>query len=193
MALPSSICELPWVVGRWQHGYMGSSASTDYCSFTKAVEHLADRWCLLIVRELAMFGPQGFNTLAIGLPGRISRSVLAARLRTLSDLGLVARAPAGPGKAASYHLTDAGRALEPTLLSLRDWADSHLPQDLAMVERDPDIVLGWLAGRVDSRRLPAQQAVVAMTMHHRSSVHRGWMLLRDVGWWFTSSDTGSAQ
>ncbi len=54
---------------------MGSSAKTEYCAFTKAVEHLGDRWSLLIVREIAQFGPQGFNTLATGLPGRVSRSV----------------------------------------------------------------------------------------------------------------------
>ena len=54
---------------------MGSSAKTDYCAFTKAVEHLGDRWSFLIVRELAMIGAQGFNILATGLPGHISRSV----------------------------------------------------------------------------------------------------------------------
>ena len=42
---------------------MGSSEFVGYCSFTKAIEHLGDRWSLLIVRELGMFGPQGFNDL----------------------------------------------------------------------------------------------------------------------------------
>jgi DNA-binding HxlR family transcriptional regulator len=37
---------------------MGSSEKTEYCAFTKAVEHLGDRWNLLIVRELAFLGPQ---------------------------------------------------------------------------------------------------------------------------------------
>jgi DNA-binding HxlR family transcriptional regulator len=37
---------------------MGSSEKTEYCAFTEAVEHLGDRWNLLIVRELALFGPQ---------------------------------------------------------------------------------------------------------------------------------------
>ena len=70
---------------------MGSSEFAGYCSFTKAIEHLGDRWSLLIVRELGMFGPQGFNDLVSGLPGRISRSVLADRLRRLETLGLVSR------------------------------------------------------------------------------------------------------
>ena len=70
---------------------MGSREFVGYCSFTKAIEHLGDRWSLLIVRELGMFGPQGFNDLVTGLPGRISRSVLADRLRRLETLGLVSR------------------------------------------------------------------------------------------------------
>ena len=72
---------------------MGSSDVVEFCSFTKAIEHLGDRWSLLIVRQLGTFGPQGFNDLVAGLPGRISRSVLADRVRRLQTLGLVARAP----------------------------------------------------------------------------------------------------
>ena len=70
---------------------MGSSEFVGYCSYTKAIEHLGDRWSLLVLRELGMFGAQGFNDLTTGLPGRISRSVLADRLRRLEVLGLVAR------------------------------------------------------------------------------------------------------
>ena len=66
---------------------MGSSEKTEYCAFTKAVEHLGDRWGLLIVRELALLGPQGFNTLATGLPGHVSQSVLTDKLRELEEMG----------------------------------------------------------------------------------------------------------
>jgi DNA-binding HxlR family transcriptional regulator len=64
-------------------------ADGDYCSYTKAVEHLGERWSLVILRDLLMHGTLGFNALAAGLPG-ISRSVLAAR-RASSPKGLVAR------------------------------------------------------------------------------------------------------
>ena len=70
---------------------MGSSQTGNYCAFTKAIERLGDRWSLLIVRELVVFGRQGFNTLAEGLPGHVSRSVLAGKLRKLEELGIVAR------------------------------------------------------------------------------------------------------
>ena len=65
---------------------MGSREFPGYCSFTKAIEHLGDRWSLLIVRRLGESGPVGFNELSRALPGRISRSVLAERLKRLEML-----------------------------------------------------------------------------------------------------------
>lgn len=150
---------------------MGSSEFTGYCSFTKAIEHLGDRWNLFILRELAMFGPQGFNDLATGLPGRISRSVLADRLRKLQSLGLVAHAE------GVYRLTAAGTGLVPTIMSLRGWAETWLPDDPDMVERDPDVVLGWLARRAVAERLPDRPVVLEFTLHHHRE-HRWWLVLQ---------------
>src|SRR5215211_1342947 len=76
----------------WDNRRVGQKG--DYCAFTKTVEHLGDRWSLVILRELTLHGPRGFNVLADGLPG-ISRSVLAARLRKLEELELIARVAAG--------------------------------------------------------------------------------------------------
>ncbi|MEO6577557.1 MAG: hypothetical protein ABIO99_01475 [Candidatus Limnocylindria bacterium] len=65
---------------------MGSSEKTEYCAFIEAVEHLGDRPSRLTVSELALFGPQWFNTLATGLPGHTSRSVPTDKLRKLAAL-----------------------------------------------------------------------------------------------------------
>jgi DNA-binding HxlR family transcriptional regulator len=151
---------------------MGSSEFTGYCSFTKAIEHLADRWNLFILRELSMFGPQGFNDLVAGLPGRISRSVLVDRLRKLENLGLVTHADGAP-----YRLTAAGADLVPTFMSLRGWAETWLPDDPDMVERDPDVVLAWLARRATPGRLPDRPVVVEFTTHHQHE-HRWWLVLQ---------------
>ena len=144
----------------------------DYCSFTKAVEHLGDRWNLLIVADLVASGPQGFNALAARLPGRIARSVLAERLRRLTDLGLVGRS-AGRGP---YRLTPAGEGLASTLLALRDWSTTWLPDDPAIVDRDPDVVLAWLTHRVARGALPAQPVVIEIRMRHER-LHRCWLVL----------------
>ena len=151
---------------------MHSREPSGYCSFTKAIEHLGDRWSLLIVRQLGVFGPLGFNELSRSLPGRISRSVLTQRLRRLETLGVVSREAS-----TGYRLTTVGAGLMPVLYSLRAWAESWLPEDPAMVERDPDVVVVWLAQRVHSARLPSEPVVLEFWPHEHG--RRYWLVLQD--------------
>jgi DNA-binding HxlR family transcriptional regulator len=149
--------------------------SSEYCAFTKAVEHFGDRWSLVIVRELLLRGALGFNGIAEGLPG-ISRSVLAARLHKLEDLGVIERAePLGNG-VPGYRLTHSGRALRPILSGLRTWSERFVPQDPAMVERDPDIVPMWLTQRLDANAFPARPVVIDLTIAG-SGAERFWLVL----------------
>lgn len=154
---------------------MGSSASGDYCAFTKAVEHLGDRWSLLIVRELAMVGPQGFNTLATGLPGHVSRSVLSTKLRKLEELGLIARSPAG-SRHARYSLAPAGEQLVPTLKSLWHWAERWIPEDPSLAQRDPTVLAFWLSRQVIPAAVPDRQTVVEIVVTGPEET-RSWLLL----------------
>jgi DNA-binding HxlR family transcriptional regulator len=156
---------------------MGSSANTEYCAFTKAVEHLGDRWSLLIVRELAQFGPQGFNTLATGLPGRISRSVLRDKLRRLEEIGLVARDPSVTTRLAPYCLTPAGEQLVPTLMSFWEWAKHWVPEDAAVAQRDPTIILWWLRHRIRAEAVPERQVAIELAMGGDGAAARSWLLL----------------
>ena len=149
---------------------MGSHEFPGYCSFTKAIEHLGDRWSLLIVRQLGAFGPLGFNELGRALPGRISRSVLAERLKRLEVLGLVSREGTG-----GYRLTTVGAGLMPVLLSLQGWSETWLPEDPAMMERDPDVVLAWLSQRVRGR-LPDEPVVLEIWPHEHG--RRYWLVLQ---------------
>jgi len=154
---------------------MGSTDVTDYCAFSKAIEHLGDRWSLPILAQLVLLGPLSFNEFASGLPGHISRSVLADKLRKLEQLGLVSHDGSGR-RPDPYRLTAAGNDLAPTILALRNWAEGWLPDDVAIVERDPEIVLGWLTKRIDVAGLPERQAVVEIAMRHENE-HRCWLVL----------------
>jgi DNA-binding HxlR family transcriptional regulator len=148
--------------------------SSDYCAFAKAVEHFGDRWSLVIVRELMLRGTLGFNGIAEGLP--ISRSVLAARLRKLEDLGVIERAEGLGSGVPGYRLTHSGRALRPILSGLRTWSERFVPQDPAMVERDPDIVPMWLTQRLDPNAFPARPVVIDLTVDG-SGAKRFWLVL----------------
>lgn len=148
----------------------------DYCSFEKAVEHLGDRWSLLIVRELALHGSRGFNALVESLPG-ISRPVLVRRLRKLEDFGVVAREPSPPGhRSGPYRLAPAGERLAPTLRSLHSWAEDWATSDpVAAARRDPDVIGFWLKLRVDRRNLPDVPVVVVVSIGEPA--RSGWLVL----------------
>lgn len=91
-----------------------------FCALARALDHVGDRWTLLIVREL-LPGPRRFAELAAGLPG-IAPNLLVERLRALQAGGIVERSPHPPRSGAvTYALTDFGRGLEPAVHALIRW------------------------------------------------------------------------
>ena len=147
----------------------------DYCSYTKAVEHLGDRWSLVILRELVLHGTSGFNAIAAGLPG-ISRSVLAARLRKLEELGLITRDRGRGGGVPGYCLTPAGHELQPIMRGLWTWSKRWVPEDPIWAERDPDVIIAWLSHRVDRNALPTGRTVIQLDIEG-TNAKRGWLVL----------------
>ena len=99
-----------------------------YCSVAKALDVVGDRWTLLIIRELLLQGPCRYTDLKGGLPG-IATNLLADRLRELERAGLIWREEAAPPVAtALFHLTDAGKELEPVLNALGGWGIRYMAQ-----------------------------------------------------------------
>jgi DNA-binding HxlR family transcriptional regulator len=91
-----------------------------FCGLARSLDHVGDRWTLLIVREL-LLGDRSFRELEEALPG-ISPSLLAQRLTVLTGDGVIARNDAPPrSKRVDYRLTDVGRALEPVIAELIRW------------------------------------------------------------------------
>jgi DNA-binding HxlR family transcriptional regulator len=99
-----------------------------YCSVAKALDVVGDRWTLLIIRELLQQGPCRYTDLKSGLPG-IATNLLADRLRELEGAGLLRREEAPPPVATTlFHLTDAGRELQPVLDALGGWGIRYMAQ-----------------------------------------------------------------
>src|SRR5664279_4535724 len=92
----------------------------EYCPIAASVEVLGDRWTPLILREV-MVGASGFNEIHRGIP-RISRTLLAQRLRELQRRGLMTHVASRPGRSGVYTLTAAGQALTPIVWSMGAWA-----------------------------------------------------------------------
>lgn len=81
---------------------------------------IGDRWTMLLVRDL-LLGPKRYTDLVSGMPG-IGTNLLADRLRELEADGLIERAVLPPPAGSTvYQLTEAGKALEPVVISLGRW------------------------------------------------------------------------
>lgn len=129
-----------------------------YCPMTLALEVLGERWTLLIIRDL-LLGVCRFNDLARGLPG-ISRPLLSQRLRQLEANGIVERRVMDGGRLTQYHLTAAGRELQPIVGAFVIWGTRWAFSDPQPVHLDPVLLLWWLRGVVQRDRLPAHRVVV---------------------------------
>ena len=91
-----------------------------YCPAARALDVVGERWTLLVVREL-LVGPKRYTDLQDGLPG-IGPGVLAARLRTLENAGLVVKRRLAPPAASTvYSLTERGEGLASVLTELFHW------------------------------------------------------------------------
>ena len=129
-----------------------------FCPVSVASEVLADRWTLLIVRELIL-GNTRFNDIARGLPG-ISRTLLAQRLRHLERKGVVELWPSPTGKGSEYHLTAAGKDLETVVDVLGRWVVEWMFDELRPHEVEPVTLTWWMHRRVDEEQLPPGRVVI---------------------------------
>src|SRR5512140_1267360 len=120
-----------------------------FCSVARALDLLGERWTLLIVREL-LSGSTRFGDVRRGIP-RISRTMLAARLRELLDAGVITRdGDDGP----TYALTEAGHELMNTVRDLGTWGQKWLPRTLPPEELDVDALLWDIRRRIRVDELP---------------------------------------
>jgi len=148
----------------WEYG--------QYCPIARAIEILADRWTLLIVREL-LDGVHHFNELDRSLPG-ISRALLVERLRRLEQTGVIVRRQHGHGS-VEYHLTYAGRALQGIIDVLGGWGARWAFGDPRPRELDPVLLLWWMRRHVRREQLPQQRVVVEFDFYGgRSGIY--WLI-----------------
>ena len=115
-------------------------------------EIVAERWNLLIVREL-LTGARGFNDIHRGLPG-LSRTLLSQRLRTLRGFGLVT--PAADG----YELTEAGFELRTVLEALGTWSVRWRFPGPDDDQLNPHLLLWRMRAGLAHDRLPPRRVVI---------------------------------
>ncbi len=160
---------------------------TDYCPISMGVEVLGDRWTPLVIREL-MVGASGFNEIHRGIP-RVSRSLLAQRLRQLERMGLVDRRQGGRGLPGGYTLTPAGEALTPIVWAMGHWAAEWVFADPTDEDCDGLSLLWRLHQHAVPAKLPASRTVVHVVLTGTSAAE-GWLSIDPSGVTLCKDDQG---
>ena len=136
-----------------------------YCPIARATEILAERWNLLIVRNL-MFGADTFSAIAQGVP-TMSRSMLVKRLRELEQAGVITSRAKPSGQGSTYELTEAGADLVEVIDSLGRWAEEWI--DVLPEHADPGFALwAWCMVQLNRDALPPGRVVVAFGVSGRA-------------------------
>lgn len=146
-----------------------------FCSVARTLDLLGERWTLLIVREL-LSGSRRFGEIQRGIP-RISRTMLSARLRELTDAGVIERHE-DSGAAPDYRLTPAGLELAGVVRDLGTWGQRWLPRELQASELDPRPLLWDIHRRVRREALPEKPLVVRIELTDMRRSSRHYLLLR---------------
>ncbi|MEM8605528.1 MAG: helix-turn-helix domain-containing protein [Myxococcota bacterium] len=95
------------------------------CSVAQTLEVIGEWWTLLILRN-AFHGMHKFDDFQKQLG--ISTSVLSARLKKLTDAGVLSRhSSEHDGRSVEYRLTEKGLELYPVMISLKQWGDKWRP------------------------------------------------------------------
>lgn len=134
---------------------MSKKSYKQHCGLARALDVVGERWTLLLIREL-LLGTRKYSQLLGTLKG-LTTNLLAKRLETLQEDGLVVKSSAG------YSLSARGRELEPALLALGAWGQSLL----ADRQSDHRTDVGWALISLKRRYKGSFQAVVELRVGPR--------------------------
>jgi DNA-binding HxlR family transcriptional regulator len=159
-----------------------------YCPIARATEILAERWNLLIVRNL-LFGATTFSSISQGVPA-MSRSMLSKRLRQLEQAGVIASTPKPAGQGSTYGLTEAGADLVGVIDGLGRWAETWV--EVLPEHHDPGFALwAWCQVQLDRSALPDERVVVQFEFPEEAPGNRHfWMLIENRDAELCATDPG---
>ena len=159
-----------------------------FCPIAKASEVLGEKWTVLIVREL-LLGTRRFNDFQRAL-SLISPTVLAKRLKTLEEHGLLFRKAVPGGRATEYHLTPAGRELYPVIEELAVWGMRWARKHMDDSELDVELLMWDIQRRINRDALPGGQAVIRFNFAGLKRYRDWWVVVDESGADLCTNDPG---
>ncbi|MCO4764588.1 MAG: transcriptional regulator [Myxococcales bacterium] len=149
-----------------------------FCPVAKAAEIVAERWTLLVVRELIL-GSRRFNVIRKGVP-LMSPSLLSKRLVQLVDAGVIQRHDTDSGP--EYSPTEAGMALKPIIIALGFWGHRFVQHTIDPADLDPALLMWDVRRGVDGTVVGMKKRkVVRFDLSQIGTGNRRWWLVFDRG------------
>lgn len=148
-----------------------------FCPLAMAAEFLCRRWTILILREL-LLGSRTFNDISRGV-ARMSRTLLSARLKELTERGVVTRQPAEGSQHAKYQLTRAGEALGSVVFGMADWSQEWLQIEPSLENLEPDHLMWSLRRSARPHSNLPDPFIVNVTLSDQPADHRNaWLVFK---------------
>jgi DNA-binding HxlR family transcriptional regulator len=98
------------------------------CPINLATEVLGDRWSLVVLRDVMFGNRRYFRELLRNSDEGIASNILAARLRSLTENGLLSRSEDDSHRQKiRYSLTEPSIQLVPVMAVLGSWGRRHMP------------------------------------------------------------------
>lgn len=98
------------------------------CPINLTLEVVGDKWSLLVLRDMMFGNRRHFRELLTQSNEKISSNILADRLKTLMEAGVISRTDDPTHKQKGiYSLTERGIQLLPVLAQMSAWGLHHLP------------------------------------------------------------------
>ncbi len=144
-----------------------------FCPVALSSEVLAERWTLLVVREL-LAGARRFNEIRRGVP-RLSPTLLKERLRTLERAGIVERVPTTHTRGSDYQLTQAGEELRAVVAAIGQWGQ-RWARDIRPADLDPGWLVWAMHRRLNTAAMPAGRTVIEIEFSDSPKQRRFWLV-----------------
>jgi DNA-binding HxlR family transcriptional regulator len=149
-----------------------------FCPVALASEVLAERWTLLIVREL-LAGARRFNDIRRGVP-RLSPTLLRQRLHTLERAGIVERERSAATGGPEYSLTESGLSLRSVVASIGEWGQ-RWARDIRPEDLDPGWLVWAMHRRLNTPAMPPGRTVIEIEFVDAPTKQRRFWLVHYAG------------
>jgi DNA-binding HxlR family transcriptional regulator len=160
---------------------MTQGSYKQFCPVAMAAEILCTRWTVVVLREM-IAGSTRFNDLRRGVP-RMSPALLSQRLKELEEAGVIERKRGGEASLYEYHLTRAGRELEPIVMGFGRWGQRWVETEVTMENLDVQLLMWDMRRSLDTNPMPKRRTTIQFMYTGVPQKLRQW-------WLVVTPDTG---